>query len=81
MLAGVIRRGARLRLERAGDVLWQGSALSLRRFREDVREVAEGFDCGIVLAGFSELEPGDVLVASETSHAADPARVDAALAS
>jgi len=81
VLAGVIRRGARLRLERAGNVLWQGGLTSLRRFREDVREVAEGLECGIVLAGFSELEPGDVLVASETSHGASPAPLEAALAS
>jgi hypothetical protein len=36
--------------------------------------VAEGFDCGVVLAGFSELEVGDVLVASETSHVATSAQ-------
>ena len=52
---------------------------SLRRFREDVREVREGVECGIVLAGFADFEIGDVLVATEVGSAT---RLDApALAS
>jgi translation initiation factor IF-2 len=61
---GLIQRGARLRVERAGARVWQGNIASLRRFRDDAREVREGFDCGIVLDGFDQLEIGDLLVAS-----------------
>ncbi|HEU4583815.1 MAG TPA: translation initiation factor IF-2 [Polyangiaceae bacterium] len=61
---GTIQRGARLRVERAGARVWQGNIASLRRFRDDAREVREGFDCGIVLDGFDQFEIGDLLVAS-----------------
>ena len=74
VIDGSIRRNARIRVERAGSVVWQGGVASLRRFRDDVREVAAGVDCGVVLAGFSDLEIGDVLVAIETAApAARPA--------
>ena len=47
--------------------LWQRSTLaSLKRFNEDVREVASGFECGIVLANFQDVKEGDVLEAFET---------------
>jgi translation initiation factor IF-2 len=65
VVAGQLRRGARVRVERAGGVLWQGGIASLRRFREDVREVQSGLECGVVLAGFDQFEVGDVLVALE----------------
>jgi translation initiation factor IF-2 len=65
VIQGAIRRGSRVRVERAGSVVWQGGVASLRRFRDDVREVREGLDCGVVLAGFDAFEVGDVLVASE----------------
>jgi len=61
---GLIQRGARLRVERAGALVWQGKIASLRRFRDDAREVREGVDCGIVLDGFDQFEIGDLLVAS-----------------
>jgi translation initiation factor IF-2 len=65
VVQGAIRRGARVRVEREGNVVWQGGVASLRRFREDVREVREGLDFGLVLAGFDSFEVGDLLVASE----------------
>jgi translation initiation factor IF-2 len=70
---GLVRRGARLRVERAGSVVWQGGVASLRRFKEDVREVHEGADFGIVLAGFDQFEVGDVLVAFEPENPRLPA--------
>jgi translation initiation factor IF-2 len=76
VVAGLIRRGARVRVERAGSVLWQGGVASLRRFREDAREVQSGLDCGVVLAGFDQFEVGDLLVASE-----EVAQAELALAS
>jgi translation initiation factor IF-2 len=49
---GVIRRGAKARLVRDGTVVYDGEIASLRRFNDDVREVATGFECGIVLNNF-----------------------------
>ncbi len=72
VVEGVLRRAARVRVERAGSVVWQGGVASLRRFREDVRDVQSGLDCGVVLAGFDTFEIGDVLVASEQVARTEP---------
>jgi translation initiation factor IF-2 len=72
VVTGLVRRGARVRVERAGSVLWQGGVASLRRFREDVREVQSGLDCGVVLAGFDQFEIGDGLVAFEEVAEREP---------
>jgi translation initiation factor IF-2 len=61
---GLLQRAARARVERGGTVVWQGSIASLRRFRDDVREVRDGLDCGLTLQGFDAFEIGDVLHAS-----------------
>ncbi len=61
VLDGRITRGAKVRLIRDGTVVYDGEVASLRRFNEDVREVAAGFDCGIVLRDFADLKEGDVL--------------------
>ncbi len=58
---GRVSRGSRVRLVRDGTVVYDGQIASLRRFNEDVREVAAGFDCGIVLRDFADLKEGDVL--------------------
>jgi translation initiation factor IF-2 len=58
---GKITRGSKVRLVRDGTVVYDGEILSLRRFNEDVREVAAGFDCGIVLRDFADVKDGDVL--------------------
>jgi translation initiation factor IF-2 len=63
---GTIRRGADIRLVRDGTVVWTGKVGSLRRFSDDVREVATGFECGIVLDGFADIKDGDLLEAFET---------------
>jgi translation initiation factor IF-2 len=63
---GRITRGSRVRLIRDGTVVYDGVIASLRRFNEDVREVASGFDCGIVLRDFADLKEGDVLEAYTT---------------
>jgi translation initiation factor IF-2 len=55
-----------VRLIRDGTVVYDGVIASLRRFNEDVREVASGFDCGIVLRDFADLKEGDVLEAYTT---------------
>jgi translation initiation factor IF-2 len=63
---GKVTRGARLRVVREGTVIYDTTVASLRRFNEDVREVAAGFECGIVLANFQDLREGDVLETYET---------------
>jgi translation initiation factor IF-2 len=63
---GTIRRGAECRLIREGTVVWTGRIGSLRRFKDDVREVEEGLECGIVLEGFQDVKVDDVIEAFET---------------
>ena len=58
---GRITRGSKVRFLREGTVIWKGSINSLRRFKEDVREVAAGFECGIGLSDFQDLKEGDVI--------------------
>ncbi len=58
---GRITRGSKVRLVRDGRVVYDGEIASLRRFNEDAREVATGYDCGIVLRDFADLKEGDVL--------------------
>ena len=63
---GKVTRGARVRVVREGTVIYDTTVASLRRFNEDVREVAAGFECGIVLANFQDLREGDILETYET---------------
>ena len=65
---GKITRGARARVVREGTVIYDTTVESLRRFNDDVKEVANGFECGIVLANFQDLKEGDVLEAYETKQ-------------
>jgi translation initiation factor IF-2 len=70
VLNGVIQRGARARLVRDGRIVWEGRIDSLRRFKDDVREVAEGFECGIGLENFQDIHEGDVIEAFEVREVA-----------
>jgi translation initiation factor IF-2 len=63
---GTVRRGAQVRLVRDGTVVYDGRIASLRRFKDDVREVTAGLECGIVLENFADIKEGDVLEAYET---------------
>jgi translation initiation factor IF-2 len=58
---GQITRGSKVRFLREGTIIWKGAIASLRRFKEDVREVNQGFECGIGLTDFQDLKPGDVI--------------------
>jgi translation initiation factor IF-2 len=58
---GVVRRGARVRVVRDGTVVIETSIAQLKRFKDDVREVQAGFECGILLEGFNDVKEGDVL--------------------
>ena len=62
---GLIRRSSKIRVVRDGKVLHTGQVASLKHFKEDVREVKEGFECGIVVEGFDAVQVGDVLQAFE----------------
>jgi translation initiation factor IF-2 len=63
---GVVRRGARVRVVRDGTVIIETTIAQLKRFKDDVREVAEGFECGILLENFNDVKEGDILEAFET---------------
>src|SRR6266511_269657 len=63
---GVIRRNAKVRIVRDGTVIHETTIAQLKRFKDDVREVAEGLECGILLEGFNDLKEGDALEAFET---------------
>jgi translation initiation factor IF-2 len=63
---GVIRRGADVRVIRDGTVIYTTTIDSLKRFQDDAREVAEGFECGIHLANYDDVKVGDVLEVFET---------------
>ncbi|MEO1058681.1 MAG: translation initiation factor IF-2, partial [Actinomycetota bacterium] len=59
--SGVITRGSKVRFLRDGTIIWKGDISSLKRFKDDVREVREGFECGIGLSDFQDLKPGDLI--------------------
>ncbi len=59
--SGVITRGSKVRFLRDGVIIWKGSITSLRRFKDDVREVRDGFECGIGLSDFQDLKQGDLI--------------------
>ncbi len=70
--SGVITRGSKVRFLREGTVIWNGSISSLKRFKEDAREVRDGFECGIGLDNYQDLKPGDVI---ETYEEREIARI------
>jgi translation initiation factor IF-2 len=67
---GLIRRSARVRLLRDDVVIHDGALGSLRRFKDDVREVREGFECGIGIEGYNDIREGDVIEAYEVEQIA-----------
>ncbi len=64
--SGVVRRGSSVRVIRDGTVIYTTTVSQLKRFKDDAREVAEGFECGILLENFNDEKEGDVLEAFET---------------
>jgi translation initiation factor IF-2 len=69
--SGKIERGAMIKLIRDGSVIWTGSLDSLKRFKDDAKEVAEGYECGLRLAGYNDIKVGDRL---EVFHVREVAR-------
>ena len=67
---GIVRRGAMVRLLRANVVTWTGELDSLKRFKDDVKEVRAGFECGLSLKNYSDIEEGDQLEIFEVQEVA-----------
>ena len=61
VLNGTISRGSKVRFLRDGAIIWKGDVSSLRRFKDDAREVHAGFECGIGLSDMQDLRPGDII--------------------
>ena len=59
--SGLVRRGARVRLLRDNVVVFSGELDSLKRFKDDVREVKEGFECGLTIKNYNDIAEGDTL--------------------
>ena len=70
VLDGKITRQSKLRLIRDSVVIYQGKISSLRRFKDDVREVATGYECGIGIEGYADIRIGDVIEAFELQESA-----------
>ncbi len=70
VLEGLVRRGSRVRLLRDSTVIWTGELDSLKRFKDDVREVKEGFECGLSLKGYDDIKVGDQLETFEIKEVA-----------
>ena len=61
VLSGTVRRGAAARLVRDGTIVYEGRIASLRRFKDDVREVDAGYECGVVLESYADVKDGDII--------------------
>jgi translation initiation factor IF-2 len=59
--SGIIRRNAKARLIRDGSVISDSTISSLRRFTDDATEVRDGYECGLTLAGYTDLRVGDIV--------------------
>ncbi|NGX61192.1 MAG: Translation initiation factor IF-2 [Chlamydiae bacterium] len=70
VLDGVINRNHKMRLFREGKEIWRGSIASIKREKEEVKEVKKGFECGILLEGFKQIQEGDILQAYEIHYLA-----------
>ncbi len=68
VIEGVIQRNHRMRVVREGKVVWKGGISSLKRVKEDVKEVKKGLECGILLDGYNEVQVGDLLQAYEITY-------------
>ena len=70
VLDGLVRRGSQVRLLRNNVVVWTGELDSLKRFKDDVKEVKSGFECGLSLKNYNDLQEGDQLEVFEIQEVA-----------
>ena len=68
--SGMVRRGAHFRLLRDNIVIYTGEVDSVRRLKDDVKEVKEGFECGIKLKNYNDIKEGDLLEVFEIKEIA-----------
>lgn len=68
VIEGVIQRNNMVRIRRGKDIVWKGSISSLKRVKEDVREVQKGFECGVVLNGCNDILEGDIIESYEVTY-------------
>ena len=61
VLDGVVRRGCKVRIRRGDEQIYEGSLASLKRFKDDAKEVREGFECGLVFEGFDAMQVDDIV--------------------
>jgi translation initiation factor IF-2 len=61
VIDGIIQKGAKVRLLRDNVIVFEGSISSLKRFKDDVKEVEKGYECGIGLENFSDIKSGDII--------------------
>ena len=62
---GVFKKGCKIRIRRGDEQIYEGALASLKRFKDDVKEVKEGFECGLVFDGFDQMQVGDIAEAFE----------------
>jgi translation initiation factor IF-2 len=67
---GKLTRNAKVRLLRAGVVVYTGQLTSLKRFKDDAKEVAKGFECGVGLEKYNDIKIGDIIEAFEEKEVA-----------
>ena len=70
MLDGTVKRGSHVRLLRDNVVQWTGELESLKRFKDDVKEVKAGFECGLQLKNYNDIQEGDQLEVFEVQEVA-----------
>lgn len=63
VLDGTIQRNCKIRISREGEQIFEGELASLKRFKDDVKEVKTGFECGLVMDGFNDIKEGDIIEA------------------
>jgi len=67
---GVVKRGAKVRLRRDNVVIHEGSLKTLKRFKDEVREVKEGYECGMAFENYQDIQAGDVIECFEMEEVA-----------
>jgi translation initiation factor IF-2 len=70
VVSGMVTRNSRIRVDRDDHTIYEGRISTLRRFKDDVREVKEGFECGIILESFNDIQVNDILEAYQIEEVA-----------
>ena len=63
VLDGILKRNCTVRITREGEQIFEGNLASLKRFKDDVKEVKSGFECGLVMENFNDIKEGDLIEA------------------